>query len=525
AFNTAINTAIDVDQWLRASAALALAGVGDNYITSSGAWHNLKLYHRADGRILYLPWDLDFQTQPADAPLIINPDISAITNASAANLRLFYQHLHDIIATSFNATYLTPWVNHYQPLTTAGGNWGDIITYVNDRVAFVNAQIAAAYPSVAFAITTNGGADFSATGPNVTLAGSGWINVRTIVVQSSGLVLNATWTTGSSWQISLPIAPGANVVTLQAFDFQGNLVGSDTITITGTGTVIPAAAGNVVISELHYNPAVPTAGEISAGYTDNDDFEFIELRNIGTQTVNLAGCQFVGGIDYAFPITTLAPGAYTVIARRTAAFALRHSGVPVLGEYYQPGANFLDNGGEEIALIAASGLDIVRFSYGDGVKWPATPDGTGPSLVLIAAKTNPDPANPLHWRASAANHGNPRASDALALPASLTGDSDGDGINNEIEHAIGAGAFPKIGREIVGVASHVTFTLERSALADVSWDLESSPTLSSWATAGAYYEITARSILPGSIERVTLRTIAPAPVPPYFLRPKLTAKP
>ena len=525
AFNAAIPSAIDVDQWLRASAALALAGVGDNYITSSGAWHNLKLYHRADGRILYLPWDLDFQTQPFDAPLIINPDISAITGASAENQRLFYQHLQDIIATSFNSSYLTAWVNHYQALTTAGGNWSDILTYVDARGAFVNAQIASAYPNVIFAITTNGGADFSATGPNVTLSGNGWVNVRTIRVLSSGLVLDATWTSGSAWQVSLPIAPGANAVTLQALNYQGNIVGSDSITITGTGTVVPAAAGNVVVSELHYNPAAPSAGEISAGYTDRDDFEFVELRNIGAPTVNLAGCHFVGGLDYTFPSATLAPGAYAVIARRSAAFAMRHPGVTPLGEYYQAGANFLSNGGEEIALTAASGADIVRFSYGDSLPWPASPDGTGPSLVLIAPKTNPDPANPLHWRASAASSGNPGTSDALTLPANLLGDDDGDGLKNITEHAIGAGAFPAIGRETVLGASHVTFTLERAALADVSWDLESSAALAGWVPAGAAYEITVRSALPGGVERVTLRALAPASGPAYFLRGKLTAQP
>ena len=525
AFNAAIPNAIDVDQWLRAAAALALAGVGDNFITSSGAWHNLKLYHRADGRILYLPWDLDFQTQPFDAPLIINPDISALTNASAANQRLFYQHLQDIIATSFNSTYLTPWVNHYQPLTTAGGNWGDIIAYVDARVAFVNVQIASAYPTVPFAITTNGGADFSAAGPNVTLDGNGWINVRTIRVLSSGLVLTATWTSGNTWQVSLPIAPDANVVTLLALDFQGNVVGSDTITITGTGVVVPAAAGNVVISELHYNPAAPSQSEINAGYTDHDDFEFIELRNIGTQTVNLAGCQFLGGIDFTFPSTTLAPGAYAVIARRAAAFALRHPGVTVLGEYYQPGANYLSNSGEEIALIAASSADIARFTYGDRLPWPASPDGNGPSLVLIAPKTNPDPANPLHWRASTTYDGNPGASDALALPASLSGDDDGDGIPNITEHAIGTGALPKIGSESVLGTTRTTFTLDRAALADVSWDLENSATFAGWGPANAAYEISARTNLPGGIERVTLRALAPYFGTSLFLRAKLTAKP
>ena len=164
----------------------------------------------------------------------------------------------------------------------------------------------------------------------------------------------------------------------------------------------------------------------------------------------------------------------------------------------------------------------MRFTYGDSVKWPSSPDGAGPSLVLIAPKTNPDPTNPLHWRAGTPN---PGATDALTLPASLTGDDDGDGINNEIEHAIGAGAFPKMGREIVGVATHATFTLERANLADVSWDLESSATLAAWTSANVAYEITTRAALPGGLERITLRSVSPAPVPAHFLRAKLTARP
>lgn len=154
--------------------------------------------------------------------------------------------------------------------------------------------------------------------------------------------------------------------------------------------------------------------------------------------------------------------------------------------------------------------------------WPASPDGTGPSLVLIAPKTNPDPANPLHWRAGITN---PGTTDATGLPANLLGDDDGDGLTNLAEHARGAGAFPSIGRESVLGASHVTFTLERTALADVSWDMESSAALSGWVPAGAAFEITARSSLPGGVERVVLRSLSPTLVPTHFYRAKLTAQP
>jgi hypothetical protein len=524
-FNAAIGNAVDVDQWLRAAAALSLAGIGDNYISSAGAWHNLKLYARADGRVLYLPWDIDFQTQPANAALIINPDISRITSVSPANQRLFYQHLQDLMNTSFNTEYLTTWVNHYQTLNTSGGNWPEILTYVTDRSNFVLSQINGLYPPVEFAITTNGGNDFSSAGPNVTLTGTGWLDVRTIQIEASGLVLDVTWTSGNTWSVNVPIGPGANSITLLAYDYQGNIVAGDVITITGTGTVIPAAAGNLVISEIHYNPPAVIQTEINAGYSDKDDFEFIEVRNIGTQTVNLGGCRFAGGLDYNLPAATLAPGAYAVVARRSAAFALRHNGVTVLGEYYQPGANFLANDGEQIALIDSGGADIARLTYGENGGWPISADGLGKSLVLVAPRSNPDPDNALHWRASSTNHGNPGGGDALALPGNLAGDDDGDGLTNLVEHAVGPGKLPVAGMEIISGQRHLTLVIEREPLADVNWDAEKATTLGTWSAVATAYEVVARVTLPNGAERLTLRSVAPNLAAKEFLRTKLSAQP
>jgi hypothetical protein len=522
-FNTDLPNAIDVDEWMRVSAVYTLAGIVDCYM--SGFAHNIKMYRRSDGRMLLLPWDIDFQSGAFNAGLILQPDISRITGASFAYQRLFYQHLQDLISTSFNTGYLAPWITHYQSFNTSGGNWADINTYVDARVAFVNSQINAIYgASLAFDITgPNGGADFSAPGPNVTLTGQGWVNVRTIRVQSSGLSLNVTWTSNTGWQVTVPIAPGANPITLEAYDYQGNLVGSDTITITGTGTVVAAAPGNLVISELHYHPADPTGAEMNAGFSDADDFEFIELLNIGSDTINLGGCQFVSGITYSLPNATLAPGAYLVIPRRTAAFALRHPGVPTAPEYFAAGSNTLSNSGEQVALVSATGADISRFTYKDGSDWPATPDGLGPSLVLIAPKANPAANTALHWRASAGNEGNPGNNDALVLPANLTADDDGNGLSNLVDHAFGSGKRPHPIFTIDAGQKYLSLVIERNPLAEVNWDIEHATTFFDWTPDTI--EIVLRESLPGGMERITLRH--PLPVLPVreFLRPKLTAKP
>ncbi|UCG57676.1 MAG: lamin tail domain-containing protein, partial [Phycisphaerales bacterium] len=59
----------------------------------------------------------------------------------------------------------------------------------------------------------------------------------------------------------------------------------------------PLSAGildNLRVTELMYNPANPPAGDL----TDNDDFEFIELKNIGDEALDLTYVSFVDGVTF-----------------------------------------------------------------------------------------------------------------------------------------------------------------------------------------------------------------------------------
>ena len=63
----------------------------------------------------------------------------------------------------------------------------------------------------------------------------------------------------------------------------------------------PAAAGNLAITEINYHPAAPTEAELLANpLLTADSFEFIELRNIGTQWIDLNDVQFTAGVDLRF---------------------------------------------------------------------------------------------------------------------------------------------------------------------------------------------------------------------------------
>ncbi|MCD6304270.1 MAG: lamin tail domain-containing protein, partial [Planctomycetes bacterium] len=175
-------------------------------------------------------------------------------------------------------------------------------------------------------------------------------------------------------------------------------------------------APSVRITELMYNPAEPTQQEIAAGFTNNDDFEFVELTNIGTQTLPLGGLRFTDAIDFTFPNVSLAPGQYVVVAANPDAFAERYPGFSgtVLGPY----TGRFNNGGEKVRLDSPIGGIIHEFSYKDG--WYYQTDGEGFSLTIR------DPSEDLGlwddadgWRSSAAPGGSPGASDSLPPPGAV----------------------------------------------------------------------------------------------------------
>lgn len=174
----------------------------------------------------------------------------------------------------------------------------------------------------------------------------------------------------------------------------------------------------LLVTEIMYNP--PAFNEI-----DGDQMEFIELKNVGTETLDLSGVRFTNGVLFTYPNgKTLAPGEFSVLAKNAAAFALRHPGVAVDGVY----TNQLANGGERLSLVHAAGAPIMDFTYGDKAPWPTTPDGGGFSLVLREQRVAQNFSDAAAWRASSAQGGSPGRDDAPAnIPAVV--------INEVLTHA------------------------------------------------------------------------------------------
>jgi hypothetical protein len=161
---------------------------------------------------------------------------------------------------------------------------------------------------------------------------------------------------------------------------------------------------DLLITEIMYHPPSTTN-------LDGDEFEFVELKNVASTNLELSGVRFTNGILFTFPIGTfVAPGQFVVLVSNPAAFTNKYPGARVDGVY----TNRLSNGGETVALTHVTGAPIFSVNYGTRPPWPPAADGEGFSLVPVNPNFNPDPANPLNWRASAVIGGSPGADDAPA---------------------------------------------------------------------------------------------------------------
>ncbi len=165
------------------------------------------------------------------------------------------------------------------------------------------------------------------------------------------------------------------------------------------------------VTEIMFNPPPPPAGNTNAA----DNFEYIELQNIGGTTLNLQGFRLSGGIDFTFPSLNLAAGQHAVVAKNPVAFQSRYGGGLLIAGVY---TNNLANSSDRIVLRGPLSEPILDFEYSD-TWYPAT-DGGGFSLVIINAQAPTDSWSlKSSWRPSNNLNGSPGVVDPS--PAQIPG--------------------------------------------------------------------------------------------------------
>jgi hypothetical protein len=275
----------------------------------------------------------------------------------------------------------------------------------------------------------------------------------------------------------------------------------------------PASAANLVVTEIMYNPAPPTAAEIAAGFNNDNMFEYLEFQNIGPTMIDLAGVTVSSGFTFAWPtdpvLRLLAPGERAVIVGHAAAFAMRYNpgpAVKIAGVF----SGNLGNGGEHLAFSGTLGV-IKDFNYEDDPPWPAEADGGGYSLVLNHPSANPDHNLASSWRASFEPRGTPGLPAGPAGPtgsaAAALADTDRDGMTDLLEFATGTLGIPHAPQHwpATGMMSaiippsttiddYLTFEYVRSRIADgFSYDPEVSTNLSAWSPLSTLFTLASQS--------------------------------
>jgi hypothetical protein len=148
----------------------------------------------------------------------------------------------------------------------------------------------------------------------------------------------------------------------------------------------------VAINELMYDPI-----------SGNDDDQYVEIYNWGTNVVNLSGWTLADAVSFTFPSNTvLATDGYLVVARNAARLRTNYANLNLsncLGDF----SGKLSHNGERLALtmpdtiVSTKGgvsvtntihIAVDEVTYGTGGRWGQWSAGGGSSLELIDPRAN-----------------------------------------------------------------------------------------------------------------------------------------
>ncbi|MGP8238415.1 MAG: lamin tail domain-containing protein, partial [Limisphaerales bacterium] len=147
----------------------------------------------------------------------------------------------------------------------------------------------------------------------------------------------------------------------------------------------PILIGDVVINELMYDP-----------FSGNDDDQYIELYNKGTNLIDLSGWRFTAGVTFTFPTNVLlGSNSYLVVARNLTNLFAKYpnlSAANTVGNY----TGKLSHSGKRVALAmpqsyyGTNTIFVVQdeVTYGVGGRWGEWSGGGGSSLELIDPRSN-----------------------------------------------------------------------------------------------------------------------------------------
>ncbi|MDP2895069.1 MAG: lamin tail domain-containing protein [bacterium] len=223
----AVSAIMDVEEVLKEIAVRHIVGDWDSWGYSRGK-NNLLYQRPSDGRLVLIPWDIDFVLGSGDGPTgsLTGSGLYGFSRMFSAFGSLYDRILNDIARGPLAPGAADGYMDRTFELLSQEGvgvqSPDGIKSYLTARREFILGP--------AVAITTNGGMPLVTTDPNVVLTGSAPYDAETMTL--NGEPVQPVWTSPTSWAISGAVSYGVNDFTVEVFDGQGNSLGSDQITIT-----------------------------------------------------------------------------------------------------------------------------------------------------------------------------------------------------------------------------------------------------------------------------------------------------
>ena len=156
------------------------------------------------------------------------------------------------------------------------------------------------------------------------------------------------------------------------------------------------------ITEVMYHPIDSSL----APQFNDEDFEFIEIMNIGNDSVDINVIEIREGVTFdRYVPMIIETGAYALVIKNSEAFAYRYptNTMNIAGEF---SGSLENNGGELLELRDAQANNILSFGYVDS--WYPETDGVGYSLEFINPKASTNTWGEKNsWRRSLALYGSP----------------------------------------------------------------------------------------------------------------------
>jgi protocatechuate 3,4-dioxygenase beta subunit len=202
--------------------------------------------------------------------------------------------------------------------------------------------------------------------------------VSVSLLTTSGTNVASATTNAAGQYVFMGIAPGGYMMrfmtasgTFSPMNRGNDLSDSDVNRGSGLTAPFPVFTGQIETSQDvgvytgHLSTDVVANLRVTeVGFVGHDNSEFVEVRNIGTQPIDLTAVQFTDGIRYNFSdgLTSLFPGEYGVIVGDYALLSSRVdvTQINVMGLYSGD-----INREERMTLVDAEGQTVLSFRYDD----------------------------------------------------------------------------------------------------------------------------------------------------------------